>query len=247
MTKYAHDSVVPDEKSNLHKKEQVAEMFNDIAFRYDFLNRFLSAGIDVGWRKKAIKELKEIKPTTILDVATGTGDVAILACKMLQPQKVTGIDISKGMLELGRKKVEKLNLSNKIILEEGDSETIKYAPDSFEGITVAFGVRNFQDLEKGLSEMYRVLKPGGKAVILEFSRPKTTGIKSLYNLYMKMIAPGLGGIIAKNKDAYTYLNNSVQAFPEREAFTGIMEKAGFTKTYYKTLSSGICCIYCGSK
>ena len=247
MAKYAHDAVVPDDKSILHKKEQVAEMFNDIAFRYDFLNRFLSAGIDVSWRKKAIKELKEIQPKNILDVATGTGDVAILLYKILKPEKIIGIDISTGMLELGRKKIDKLNLSSKIILEEGDSETIKYGDNSFDSVTVAFGVRNFQDLEKGLAEMYRVLAPGGKTVILEFSKPKATGFKIFYNLYMKIIAPGFGSMFAKNKEAYSYLNNSVQAFPEREAFIEIMKQAGFSKTYFKTLSSGICCIYCGSK
>ena len=177
MAKYAHDAVVPDDKSILHKKEQVAEMFNDIAFRYDFLNRFLSAGIDVSWRKKAIKELKEVQPKNILDVATGTGDVAILLYKILKPEKIIGIDISTGMLELGRKKIDKLNLSSKIILEEGDSETIKYGDNSFDSVTVAFGVRNFQDIEKGLAEMYRVLAPGGKTVILEFFRAEVFCIK----------------------------------------------------------------------
>lgn len=247
MAMYAHDEVVPDKQSMLTKKSQVAEMFNAICGRYDFLNRFLSAGIDISWRKKAIRELKSVHPANILDVATGTGDVAILTYKILSPQKITGIDISDGMLELGRKKIAKLNLSDTIELLQGDSETINYADNTFNAITVAFGVRNFEHLEKGLSEMLRVLKPGGKIVILEFSKPKAYLFKGFYNLYMKIIAPGFGKMLAKNKQAYEYLNNSVQAFPDREAFTTIMQKVGFKQTYFKQLSLGICCIYCGSK
>lgn len=247
MKEYAHDSIVPDQKSSLTKKTQVAEMFNDIAYRYDFLNRFLSAGIDIQWRKKALAELKDINPKTILDVATGTADVAIMAQKILQPEKITGIDISDGMLDLGRKKIEKLQLTHCIELLNGDSETINFPDNSFDAVTVAFGVRNFQNLEKGLTEMLRVLKPGGKLVVLEFSKPCTTGIKSIYALYMKVIAPGFGKMIAKNKEAYAYLNNSVQAFPEREAFKSILDTTGFTKTYFKALTLGICCVYCGVK
>lgn len=247
MAKYAHDVVVPDKNSDLQKKEQVANMFNSIAGRYDLLNHFLSAGIDVGWRKKAINELKNIHPKKILDVATGTADLALLAEKKLKPELIVGIDIADAMLKIGCEKITKSGLSDKIILESGDSETIKYADNSFDAVTVAFGVRNFQNLEKGLTEMQRVLKPGGKAVILEFSKPKATGFKSFYKLYMKTIAPGFAGIISKNKDAYTYLGESVHAFPEREDFISIMQKAGFSNTYFKPLSAGICCIYCGSK
>lgn len=247
MTKYAHDAVMPDKTSAASKKNQVAAMFNDIAGRYDFLNRFLSGGIDVSWRKKAIRELKTLQPKYVLDVATGTADVALMTWKLLKPEKIVGIDIADAMLDLGRKKIEKASLSHIITLENGDSETIKQSQDTFDAITVAFGVRNFEHLEKGLSEMYRVLKPGGKLVVLEFSKPKATLFKGLYNLYMKIVAPGFGKLIAKNKEAYTYLNDSVQAFPERTDFLNIMQKAGFTKTYYKSLTSGICCIYCGSK
>ena len=247
MTAYAHDEVVPDKQSTLAKKRQVADMFNDIAGRYDFLNRFLSAGTDRHWRKKAIGELKEVHPKMILDVATGTADVAILAFKLLHPSKIIGIDIAESMLELGRKKIEKLRLTGKIELVAGDGETINYGPHSFDAITVAFGVRNFENLENGLSEMLRVLKPGGKISILEFSKPVLPVFKSFYNLYMKIVAPGFGKMIAHNKQAYEYLNNSVQAFPDRDSFTAIMKKAGFQKTYFKTLSLGICCIYCGSK
>ncbi len=247
MAIYAHDEIVPDKESALAKKNQVAEMFNSICERYDFLNRFLSAGIDKSWRRKAIREVAPVKPKLILDVATGTGDVAILAYKMLHPDKITGIDISDGMLEIGRKKIAKLNLSHSIELLHGDSETINYNADSFDAITVAFGVRNFEHLEKGLAEMLKVLKPGGKISILEFSKPKAYLFKGLYNLYMKIVAPGFGKMLAKNKQAYEYLNNSVQAFPDRETFIEIMQKVGFKKTYFKQLSLGICCIYCGSK
>ena len=165
----------------------------------------------------------------------------------LHPQKIIGIDISDGMMELGRKKIEKRNLQQVIELQNGDSETINFPDNSFDAVTVAFGVRNFQNLEKGIGEMLRVLKPGGKIVILEFSRPKQKIFKGLCNFYMKVVAPGAGSIIAGNKDAYAYLNNSVQAFPEREQFTALMKQAGYSNIYYKPLSFGICCYYCGSK
>ena len=247
MTKFAHDTVVPDKDSNLNKKQQVAEMFDSIAFRYDFLNRFLSIGIDVGWRKKAILQLKSLQPKKVLDVATGTADVALMTHKMLNPEKIIGIDISEGMLELGRQKISKLGLNNRIELYKGDSENIVFEDNSFDAITVAFGVRNFEHLEKGLKEMLRVLKPGGKLVILEFSKPKQGAFKILYNLYMNQIAPSFGKLFSKNKNAYQYLNNSVQAFAEGETFLNIMNEAGFTQTYLKPLTLGICTIYCGSK
>lgn len=247
MSKFAHDTIVPFKDSELSKKQQVAVMFDKIAFRYDFLNRFLSAGIDVSWRKKAIKQLKALQPQYILDVATGTGDVAILAEKMLHPVKITGIDISEGMLDIGRKKVQKSGLQSKIELLQGDSETMSFNDNSFDAITVAFGVRNFQNLEKGLTEMLRVLKPGGKLVVLEFSRPKQFLFKTIYNLYMKTIAPGFGKLIAKNKDAYQYLNDSVQRFPEGTDFIEILNKTGYKLTNYKTLTLGICSVYWGSK
>ena len=231
----------------MEKKKQVAKMFDSIAFRYDFMNRFLSAGVDIRWRKKAIAQLKELQPQRVLDVATGTADVALMTYDALHPQKIIGIDISDGMMELGRKKIEKRNLQQVIELQNGDSETINFPDNSFDAVTVAFGVRNFQNLEKGIGEMLRVLKPGGKIVILEFSRPKQKIFKGLCNFYMKVVAPGAGSIIAGNKDAYAYLNNSVQAFPEREQFTALMKQAGYSNIYYKPLSFGICCYYCGSK
>ena len=247
MTKFAHDDIVPDKASSLDKKEQVATMLNDIAKRYDFLNRLLSAGIDKSWRKKAIAELKEIQPKKILDVATGTADVALMTYKLLKPEKITGIDISDGMIALGKEKIAKKGLTDFIELQNGDSEKINYTDNFFDAVTVAFGVRNFQNLEKGLSEMLRVLKPGGKLVILEFSKPCNTMFKSFYKFYMKIIAPKAGRMFAKNKDAYKYLNDSVQAFPEREQFTAIMKNVGYKNVYYKQLSLGICCVYCGSK
>jgi demethylmenaquinone methyltransferase/2-methoxy-6-polyprenyl-1,4-benzoquinol methylase len=247
MAKFAHDEIVPYQQSDLEKKEQVANMFNSIAYRYDFLNRFLSVGIDIQWRKKAIRQLENLQPKKILDVATGTGDVAILTYQMLKPEQIIGIDISEGMLDLGKKKLEKLNLTQHISLQTGDSEVILFEDNQFDAITVAFGVRNFQNLVKGLQEMYRVLKPGGKLVVLEFSKPTQIGFKQIYKFYMNVAAPAFGKLFSKNREAYQYLNDSVQAFPEGPAFINIMKEAGFTETYLKRLSFGICTIYCGTK
>ena len=249
MPTYDHDHIVPFQQNDATKKEQVAKMFDQIAYRYDFLNRFLSAGIDVSWRKKAIAQLTTIAPKTILDVATGTADVALLTYKYLQPKphKIIGIDISKGMLDLGRKKIAEKNLQAVIELQTGDSEAINFAPNSFDAVTVAFGVRNFANLENGLHDMLRVLKPGGRLVILEFSKPVMPGIAPLYKLYTRIIAPGAGRLIAKNSAAYKYLNDSIQAFPEGETFLKIMQKTGFKNCYKKPLSLGICTIYCGEK
>lgn len=241
-----HDAIVPFKDSGKGKKQQVAEMFDRIAFRYDLVNRFLSAGIDVYWRKRAIRELKDIRPKQVLDVATGTADVAIMTYRLLKPVKITGIDISDGMLSLGRRKVAKLMLNNYIELQQGDSETINFKNDSFDAVTVAFGVRNYENLRKGLQEMLRVLKPGGKLVVLEFSKPAKS-LKGLYNLYMKFVAPGIGNLLSKNRDAYQYLNDSVKAFPEGNNFLEILTETGYTHTYLKTLSLGICTIYCGIK
>ena len=247
MVEFAHDKVVPNAGSDKTKTQQVAEMFDDIAGRYDFMNRFLSAGIDISWRKKMLNQLKPLKPATILDVATGTADVAIMAARILQPQKIVGIDISEGMLAFGRKKINKLGLGHLIELLNGDSETIKFPDASFDAVTVAFGVRNFQNLEKGLSEIKRVLRPGGKLVILEFSKPKTPGIKQLYNVYMNVVAPNVGKLFSKNRNAYKYLDESIKKFPEGQNFTFILDELGYTNTYCKPLSFGICSIYCGVK
>lgn len=247
MTEFAHDSVVPDKASTQSKKEQVAGMFDDIAYRYDFLNRFLSGGLDVGWRKKALGYLKELQPKKMLDVATGTADVAIMASALLKPNLIVGIDISDGMLEIGRKKIAKLRLQNTIELLNGDSETINFENDSFDAVTVAFGVRNFQNLEKGIAEIFRVLRPGGKLVVLEFSKPKLPLVKSFYNLYMKVVTPNMGKLFSKNRSAYQYLDESIRKFPEGQNFIKILDDTGYTNTQCKPLSLGICSIYCGEK
>jgi demethylmenaquinone methyltransferase/2-methoxy-6-polyprenyl-1,4-benzoquinol methylase len=247
MAAYEHDTVVPFKESTEAKKKQVEEMFNKIAFRYDFLNHFLSAGIDIGWRKKAIRQLESIRPKKVLDVATGTGDVAILTYKILKPENIVGIDISEGMLSIGKKKIETLGLQKHIELLKGDSETINFEDNSFDAVTVAFGVRNFENLEKGLKEIKRVLRPGGKVVILECTKPTLPIIKNLYNFYSNIIIPVVGKLISRNKNAYQYLNDSVQKFPEREVFTNILKKTGYKNPTCKTLSLGVCCIYCGEK
>lgn len=246
---YEHDKITPFDNSSSSKKEQVAAMFDQIAYRYDFLNRFLSAGIDKGWRKKAIRELEKTAPATVLDVATGTADVAIMAAQTLKPvpHQIIGIDISEGMLELGRKKLTQKQLDHFVTLYQGDSEAINFPDHSFDAITVAFGVRNFAHLEKGLSEMLRVLKPGGKAVILEFSKPTLPGVTFFYRLYTQLVAPKAGKLIARNQAAYQYLNDSIQAFPEGKKFLEILERCGYKNCYKKSLSLGICTIYCGSK
>jgi demethylmenaquinone methyltransferase/2-methoxy-6-polyprenyl-1,4-benzoquinol methylase len=247
MAKFAHDAVVPDSESELQKKEQVARMFDSIAFRYDFMNRFLTAGVDIRWRKKAIRELEAIHPQQILDVATGTGDLAIMSWQILQPKKITGIDISAGMLELGRKKLENLHLTGNIELIKGDSEQLPFADNSFDAITVAFGVRNFQHLQQGLAEMLRVLRPGGKLVVLEFSKPPNAIFRALCNFYTNVITPAIGRLFANNRKAYQYLNDSVQAFPEGVDFTKILQETGYHESRFKRLSGGICSIYTGIK
>ena len=212
-----------------------------------FLNRFLSAGIDITWRKKALLKLKKDDPQTILDVATGTADLAIMASRLLNPKKITGIDISEGMLEIGRKKILSGGLQDQISLHTGDSESIPMEDNRFDAVTVSFGVRNFQNLEKGLQEIQRVLRPGGKLVVLEFSRPSLPGIQQCYNLYMNIVTPGVGRIFSRSKNAYQYLNDSVQKFPEGKDFTAIMNKTGFKNISFQRLSLGICTIYIGEK
>lgn len=247
MARYAHDYIVPKPGTSEEKKEQVAGMFDSIAVRYDVLNRFLSGGFDISWRKKAIAELRSLHPQHMLDVATGTADVALLMQKMLQPSSILGIDISEGMLEIGRKKIAEKKLEHIIRLETGNSEAINFADNTFDAITVAFGVRNFQHLDAGLSEMLRVLKTGGKLIVLEFSRPSNSVMKKLYSWYMKSVTPGVGKLVSGNGEAYSYLEQSVQLFPEREDFLNILSKNGFKNVYYKPLTLGICCIYGAEK
>ena len=247
MSKYAHDNIVPYGESSAEKKEQVASMFDSIAKRYDFLNRFLSLGIDKGWRKKAIANFEGKKMNHLLDIATGTADMALMAYQQIQTTKITGIDISEGMMQYGRIKITDKKLNDTIQLSLGDSTEIPFPDNSFDGAMVAFGVRNFADLEKGLKEINRVLQPGSKLVILEFSQPTSSWFKPIYNLYMKWITPTIGQLFSGNKAAYAYLNDSVIAFPEGPAFLKIFEQAGFTKVSQQKLTLGICSIYCGSK
>ncbi len=247
MSKLQHDTIIPFKESNKSKKEQVAEMFDTIADKYDFMNRFLSARTDVAWRKKALNMLKKYQPKHILDIATGTGDMAIRAYHTLQPAHITGIDISKQMLEVGKQKIAKEGLTDKIDLQLGDSENLIFQNNTFDAVMAAFGVRNFENLEKGLSEMYRVLQPGGQLLIIEFSKPTASIIKTGYRLYMQIIAPKIAAMFKQNTDAYKYLNESAHAFPERNEFTDILQSVGFKKAGFKPLTFGICCIYRAEK
>src|SRR5690606_17000199 len=210
-------SIVPYKDRNEGKKEQVANMFDNISKRYDLLNHVLSIGIDVIWRKKAIGLLKADQPKRILDIATGTGDFAIEALA-LNPDKIIGVDISEGMLAEGKKKMIKRGLQDKIEMQLGDSVGLLFDDNKFDAVIVSFGVRNFENLEKGLADMYRVLKPGGKTVILEFSKPKAFPMKQAYGFYSNTILPQIGKIVSKDNSAYTYLPESVQAFPDGEDF-----------------------------
>jgi demethylmenaquinone methyltransferase/2-methoxy-6-polyprenyl-1,4-benzoquinol methylase len=247
MSQFAHDKVVPYSQSNASKKEQVASMFDSIAKKYDFLNRFLSLGIDQGWRKKAISYLKEKPLNHLLDIATGTADMALMAYKQIHPKKITGIDISEGMMQYGRIKIAEKGLENIIQLTLGDSTEIPFEDAQFDGAMVAFGVRNFANLEKGLTEINRVLQPGSKLVVLEFSQPSSFWFKPIYTLYMKWITPTVGKLFSGNKEAYAYLNESVIAFPEGKAFLQVLEKAGFKNVQQEKLTLGICSIYIGNK
>jgi demethylmenaquinone methyltransferase/2-methoxy-6-polyprenyl-1,4-benzoquinol methylase len=238
--------VKPYNKADKSKKEEVAEMFNNISKRYDFLNHFLSLGIDKLWRKKAIKILGENNPKIILDIATGTGDFAVEALK-LNPEKIIGIDISEGMLDIGKKKMISKKVHQIIDLQLGDSENLNFKDNYFDGYTVGFGVRNFENLEKGLAEMLRVLKPNGKAVILEFSKPKKFPIKQSFYVYSRYILPAIGKIVSKDSRAYTYLPESINAFPEGQDFIDIMTKVGYKDVKSKLVSGGIATIYYGVK
>jgi len=229
------------------KKKQVADMFNNIAVWYDFLNRFLSLGIDKTWRRKAIELLRSKRPRFILDVATGTADVALETARRLQPERIIGVDISAEMLNIGRSKISKKGMAKIIELREGDSENLPFKDNTFDAITVAFGVRNFENLEAGLSEMYRVLKDDGQLVVLEFSRPRIFPIKQIFQLYFRYILPFIGNWTSHDSRAYSYLYESVQAFPEGEKFLNILQKTGYKKYQCKTLTFGICSVYSAEK
>ena len=235
-------TIVPDKNSSLSKKEQVENMFDSIAGKYDFLNRLFSFRVDVLWRNKVVNMLKPHQPKMILDVATGTADLAITLSK-LQPTKIIGLDLSNNMLEIGRIKVKDKNLSRMIELVKGDSENLPFENNTFDAITVAFGVRNFEHLEKGLSEILRVLKPNGQFIILEFSKVKTFPLKQFYQFYFRFIMPTLGKLFSKDSKAYTYLPNSVQVFPEGKEMCVILHNTGFKNATCQPLSFGISSIY----
>jgi len=234
--------VIPYKESSLGKKEQVTQMFDKVSSNYDFLNRVLTFGIDVSWRKKVVQLVADHKAKNILDIATGTGDLAIMLTE-INPDKVIGLDISPGMLEVGKKKIAQLNLTDKIDMVIGDSEKLPFEDHTFDAITVGFGVRNFENLEKGLSEIYRVLKPKGTFVVLETSQPSKFPIKQGFDFYSKYVIPNVGKIFSKDKNAYQYLPESAAAFPYGEKFNNILLKIGFNTSKVYPQTFGISTIY----
>lgn len=239
-------SVKPYKDSPKSKKQQVEDMFDNISGKYDFLNHFLSLNLDKTWRKKAISCLKNVTVSSLLDVATGTGDMITPALK-LKPIRIVGIDLSEGMLQGARNKFPTEFNGTLISFIKGDSENLPFRDNEFDAETVAFGVRNFENTLKGLSEMYRVLKPGGKVVVLEFSKPASFPFRNIYQFYFRNLLPLFGRMVSKDKEAYTYLPQSVSSFPERENFVAIMESAGFRECSFQTLTFGVVSIYTGIK
>lgn len=233
--------------SGADKKEQVAEMFDHIAPKYDLLNQVLSLGIHKGWRRKTVKKLVALNPKVVMDVATGTGDLAIEVVKQLNPDKVYGVDISAGMMKLGEEKVKAKGLDKVISFQLGDSEKLPFENNTFDAITVGFGVRNFAHLEVGMKGMYDALKPGGMLAVLEFSKPHKFPMKQLTNFYYKFILPLVGRMVSSDKRAYTYLPESIQAFPEGPAFLEVMKKSGFSDVRWQPLTFGVASIYTGIK
>ncbi|MVZ64332.1 bifunctional demethylmenaquinone methyltransferase/2-methoxy-6-polyprenyl-1,4-benzoquinol methylase UbiE [Sphingobacterium sp. DK4209] len=225
------------------KKEQVADMFNNISKTYDLLNRFMTMGIDTIWRKKAIRTLKPLHPQLILDVATGTGDFALESIRILNPKKIIGVDISQGMLDVAAEKAKKKGLTDQFEVRLGDSESLPFDDNTFDAVTVAFGVRNFENLEQGLSDIRRVLKPGGKAIILELSNPTAFPIKQLFRFYFHKVVPAMGKLISKDNRAYEYLPESVAKFPDGERFAAITDKVGFASCNVRPQTFGFCTIY----
>jgi demethylmenaquinone methyltransferase/2-methoxy-6-polyprenyl-1,4-benzoquinol methylase len=245
MTENAAEKVKPYNQEG-SKKEQVAQMFDNISGNYDLLNHLLSLNIDKAWRKKAVSLLKPYNPQRLLDVATGTGDFAVELMK-LGPDEIKGIDISAGMLEVGRQKMVKRKLDNVIDLQLGDAENLPFEDEAFDGITVAFGVRNFENLVAGLTDMKRVLRTGYPVAVLEFSKPRTFPMKQLYNFYFKYILPNIGKLISKDSRAYTYLPESVSAFPEGKDFVNILNSVGYKNIREYRLTFGIATIYLAEK
>ncbi|MDA3865395.1 MAG: bifunctional demethylmenaquinone methyltransferase/2-methoxy-6-polyprenyl-1,4-benzoquinol methylase UbiE [Salinivirgaceae bacterium] len=241
------DKVVTPYQNRLSKKEQVAGMFNHIAHRYDFLNHFLSLGVDRLWRKRVVRKLALNQPSAMLDVATGTGDLAIAAARKIDNLNVQGIDIAMSMLERGKQKIVKSKLEHRVQIQLGDAENIGFDDNRFDCVTAAFGVRNFENVAKGLSEMHRVTKPGGQVIILEFSQPGKGVFAFFYRFYFRFLLPLMGKIVSGNNRAYTYLPESVEVFPDREAFTKLLGDAGFANCSFKPLTFGVACMYTGHK
>ncbi|AFJ08450.1 ubiquinone/menaquinone biosynthesis methyltransferase UbiE [Prevotella intermedia] len=243
---YNQEKIKPYNSTD-EKGKVVEEMFDNIAPTYDTLNHRLSWNIDKSWRKKAIKQLSPFNPKTILDIATGTGDFAILSAKMLLPDTLIGADISEGMMEIGRQKVRNEGLEGIISFQKEDCLNLTFPSDTFEAVTAAFGIRNFQDLERGLVEMYRVLKKGGHLCIIELTTPISFPMKQLFKVYSKVVLPFYGRLISKDSSAYDYLNKTIAAFPQGETMMKILQKAGFAKTSFKRLTFGICTMYIAEK
>lgn len=243
---YNTEKIVPY-KSGERKVFQVARMFDEIAENYDTLNHTLSVGIDRGWRKKGILALKDIHPRTILDIATGTGDLAIQAYQLLKPDSILGIDISDGMMKIGEQKVEQIGLSDKISFQNQDCMALDLEDNSFDAAMIAFGIRNFENPDKSLQEILRILKPGGRLMILELTTPEYFPMKQLYSLYSRLVIPVIGRLISKNKVAYNYLPQSIAAFPQGKEMANILQKNGFRNSSYKCFTLGICTMYLGEK
>lgn len=246
MSRYPQETIKPYNESE-NKTKQVEEMFDNIAPTYDHLNHLLSFDIDKFWRRKAIRMLKPFQPQQIMDVATGTGDFAIQAYQILRPKRLLGIDISEGMMNIGREKVKQAHLSEYISFMKEDCMRLSFPDNQFDAITVAFGIRNFEDLDKGLREMYRVLVPEGHLVILELSYPEKFIIKQLYDIYAGLIIPTIGKMLSKDHMAYTYLPQTIKAFPQGEVMKNILHKAGFRKAIFKRLTFGACTLYFATK
>ena len=242
---YRQEAIKPYHEGE--KSQQVEAMFNNIAPTYDKLNHRLSWDIDKRWRKKAIRLLSPFHPQKILDIATGTGDFAILAAKTLNPQKLIGADISEGMMNVGREKVKMLGLQDIISFEKEDCLALSYPTESFDAVTAAFGIRNFANLEQGLTEMCHVLKKGGHLSIAELTTPVSFPMKQLFNIYSHSVLPFYGRVISKDKSAYSYLTKTIEAFPQGEQMMEILKKAGFSETSFYRLTFGICTIYFATK
>ena len=244
---YNAEKLVPFADRNTAKNEQIENMFDEIAPKYDQMNHLMTFGIDKAWRKKGLQKLKDFNPQTILDVATGTGDLAIKAFKSLKPKLILGIDISEGMMEIGKQKVSKEGLSDYIKFEWQDCSELQLKSESFDAVMMAFGIRNFANPDKALQNILRVMRVGGKLMILELSTPEHFPMKQIYSVYSRYIIPALGHKFAKNQNAYKYLPKSIAAFPQNKAFKTILEKNGFHSVQYKKLFPGVCTLYLATK